>query len=480
MSLRFHRITFISIAVGLALAAACDSDNSNTDEDGGGAGGEGGEPASGGRTSSGGRPATGGDGGAGTGGAATVEPDVYGAWRQDCPAGEGGASSGACPGGEPWALVLGKTDVLGGPLTMVSSAGSLCGDIGSGEGEGEEYIAGTFGWDGSQLELFNCDSDPQNGGMAGAGARGRVFDVSFANGGKRMRLRSADDVEYVFDKQDLPESVVQDVRLISVGTISCTDGSIEYQSILSDEEGEAPSSWLSTVLPVGDSLIMDEFFDTVESGEGGGEESRSAGIEGWTFYEADDRGAQTATFPIPSNTRARGYRITHAPDLTPLFAVGYEVDDCSDDLEPRGFEYDFQRNVVFRRFWEALETTSESAIDLDVSGLSGTVKEIVVTVSVGALNAAQAEISLTSPDGTTVVLAAGENGDGTVSGFYYTSFSDRASKSITDDSLTTFEDQLRPENPLSAFAGENKNGTWILNVDSSEILNVDYFGLSIR
>jgi subtilisin-like proprotein convertase family protein len=219
---------------------------------------------------------------------------------------------------------------------------------------------------------------------------------------------------------------------------------------------------------------MDEFFSYTQL----------TGRSGWSFYDADDRGAQTGQFPASPLSSLFEFRVIHAPDLSPVSAVGHEI-ICNEDIaNAKGWEYDFIRNVIYRRFWqrEEVEVEGEASSTITVSELSGEVQEVLVTVwAENTDDAANLEISLTSPSGTTVVLAKGQNGDGTIECYQYTRFADHAEKSVTDSSLTHFEDLLKPENALSKFVGESKNGVWTLTVKETDgDSGINYFGLSIH
>lgn len=398
-------------------------------------------------------------GGMGGGAGGTVEPDptydLLGAWEQVCDVLDPGEAMDDCLA-EPWELMLGKA-VLGGPATLVSQDGP-CG--------GGESV-GTFSYADQHLELFNCGAgDPQNA----VDAKGLLFDVTFADEGERMVLVH-EETEYVLQRAERPPTSVSAARLLWVDEWRCTDEEprIFYHIV----DHGATDAWASTLTLQGGELFMDEFFDQREG----------TGMDDWGFYDSDHRGAQTATFPLASGITASHYRVTHAPDLTPVYAVGFEADDCEGDASTlRGFEYDFVRDVEFRRFWSSSSEALGATVDIEVAGLAGTVNELIVTVDTDdVVDAAKLTLSLTSPDGTTVELASGVAGDGTIGNFEYTSFADYAQVSVANDELTSFEDLLAPQNALSAFEGEAKNGTWTLTVSTSgDSGTVTYFGLSIR
>lgn len=75
--------------------------------------------------------------------------------------------------------------------------------------------------------------------------------------------------------------------------------------------------------------------------------------------------------------------------------------------------------------------------------------------------ASQLTITLTSPEGTVVTLSSGNGG--ATNAYFFITLDDRASNPVTSLS-TGASSSFFPESPLSAFNGENGNGTWTLTV----------------
>ena len=79
-------------------------------------------------------------------------------------------------------------------------------------------------------------------------------------------------------------------------------------------------------------------------------------------------------------------------------------------------------------------------------------------------------IKLTSPSGTTVILANRPGGTGNSgNNFCQTVLDDGAATSIQNISVSDapFTGSFQPANPLAAFNGESANGTWVLNVSDN-------------
>ncbi len=124
-------------------------------------------------------------------------------------------------------------------------------------------------------------------------------------------------------------------------------------------------------------------------------------------------------------------------------------------------------------------TVGGSAV-IAVSGLTGTISNLQVriggttcstaagstTVGIDHTYVGDLEIRLTSPSGTTVLLidqlnnGAGNNG---TNNFCQTLLQDGAPASIQAATTAPFTGTFAPANPLSAFNGQNPNGTWTLN-----------------
>ncbi|HWW74483.1 MAG TPA: proprotein convertase P-domain-containing protein, partial [Pyrinomonadaceae bacterium] len=87
-------------------------------------------------------------------------------------------------------------------------------------------------------------------------------------------------------------------------------------------------------------------------------------------------------------------------------------------------------------------------------------------------------VKLTSPQGTTVVLYDQEMGN--YNNFCQTVYDDEAGGYL--DGSPPFTGTFKPARPLSAFDGENPNGTWVLNVSDNyswDTGNVRAFSLLI-
>lgn len=392
----------------------------------------------------------------GTGGEEPVEPEprYLGSWEESCDHLEGEAED-ACTD-KPWKLVLGPA-VLGGPPTFVSREGACQ----------FPQVFGTFSYADGTLELFNCGSGtPQNAPEP----EGLRFEVGVADDGESMVL-VGEEREYRLRRVTVPPPSVLSKRLLWVENVGCDgDGSsMRYQAVDHDSQ----KAWSSTLAAQEGVLFMDEFHARSET--------TSNGL--WTFYNADDRGAQAAVFPLEAGKRTTFYKVTYALDLSPAYAVGFEVDDCSNPGGGvRGFEYDFLRGATFRRFWNDTQYALDATSVIEVGGLEGTVNEVIVTVrTTGIPDDVDWTVSLTSPSGTTVTLVSGIVGDGSLRSFDFTTFADYATKSIADPELGSLADIFVPLNPLSAFQGDPKNGDWTLTISSGGAGGaVNYFGLSIR
>ena len=93
--------------------------------------------------------------------------------------------------------------------------------------------------------------------------------------------------------------------------------------------------------------------------------------------------------------------------------------------------------------------------------LAAVVNSIKVTVDITHTFVGDLTLTLTSPAGTSVVLADGVGGGG--DNYTNTVFDDDASTSIAGGAAP-FTGAFQPENPLSAFMGEASGGQWTLNV----------------
>lgn len=96
-----------------------------------------------------------------------------------------------------------------------------------------------------------------------------------------------------------------------------------------------------------------------------------------------------------------------------------------------------------------------------VSGVSGQIQRLSVTINVFHTYTSDLRISLVAPDGAEVLLALGEGGSG--NNFINTTFDDGAPQSISTGS-PPFVGTFRPEGDLSALNGLDPNGRWTLRV----------------
>jgi hypothetical protein len=106
---------------------------------------------------------------------------------------------------------------------------------------------------------------------------------------------------------------------------------------------------------------------------------------------------------------------------------------------------------------------------MDISGVPGTISKIVVTLNISEGHTTDpnppplpAAITLISPSGTSVTLFDVFK---SWASFVETTFDDLASVSITAGA-SPFTGSFIPLQPLSAFIGQNANGTWQLNLNS--------------
>lgn len=103
-----------------------------------------------------------------------------------------------------------------------------------------------------------------------------------------------------------------------------------------------------------------------------------------------------------------------------------------------------------------------SAVGL--SSILGTVGKVTVDVNISHDSDSDLTLSLIGPDSTEVVLANGVVGvDYGLDCTQPTTFDDGASTVITSGTAP-FTGSFGPENPLSAFAGKDPNGSWTLKV----------------
>jgi len=96
------------------------------------------------------------------------------------------------------------------------------------------------------------------------------------------------------------------------------------------------------------------------------------------------------------------------------------------------------------------------------SPADGIISDVDVLVDISHTWVGDLEVTITSPLGTSVLLA--ENRGSSGSGYSSTVFDDEASTSIASG-IAPFAGSFTPEDPLSALDGELLGGTWTLDVD---------------
>lgn len=103
--------------------------------------------------------------------------------------------------------------------------------------------------------------------------------------------------------------------------------------------------------------------------------------------------------------------------------------------------------------------------NLNVAGAGAHLRDLDVLTSITHTFAADLEITLTSPAGTIVTLTT-ENGGQNDNVFNGTRWDDDGGTPVTDATFANnvVETPIVPEDSLSAFRGENPNGTWVLRI----------------
>lgn len=101
---------------------------------------------------------------------------------------------------------------------------------------------------------------------------------------------------------------------------------------------------------------------------------------------------------------------------------------------------------------------------IDVAGLSGHVRDVNVMIDIDHTFTDDLRIHLVAPDGTQVLLVAGEGGRG--DNFRRTTFDDAATASIAS-AAAPFRGTFRPEESLTAFDEKDAVGTWSLVVEDT-------------
>jgi cysteine-rich repeat protein len=107
---------------------------------------------------------------------------------------------------------------------------------------------------------------------------------------------------------------------------------------------------------------------------------------------------------------------------------------------------------------------------LDVMGLGGRLVDVDVTVDIAHTQADNLDVSLVSPDGTTITLTS-DNGGANDDVFAGTTFDDQAAGTPSAPNVRNFTyvdltptGPIQPEEALGALVGEHPNGLWALVV----------------
>jgi subtilisin-like proprotein convertase family protein len=122
--------------------------------------------------------------------------------------------------------------------------------------------------------------------------------------------------------------------------------------------------------------------------------------------------------------------------------------------------------------------------DIVVAGLDTFLCDVNLTTNITHTFAADLDITLTSPGGTTVTIST-DNGGGADDVFAGTLFDDSAADTVTDYTYTDLvtATPLVPEGALAAFIGEDPNGTWTLTITDDaggDIGNLNTWSLDIE
>jgi subtilisin-like proprotein convertase family protein len=132
----------------------------------------------------------------------------------------------------------------------------------------------------------------------------------------------------------------------------------------------------------------------------------------------------------------------------------------------------------------AIPDTTTITSTIAVSGLSASVIDVDVKTHIIHAFPGDLDMSLTSPEGRTVVITT-DNGSGTVNAFNGTNWNDQASSPVSDHAFSSgvVATPLIPEGAMSAFHGENPNGTWTLTIAddaAGDVGTLDNWRLSFR
>ncbi|THB78310.1 MAG: hypothetical protein D3926_13375 [Desulfobacteraceae bacterium] len=116
---------------------------------------------------------------------------------------------------------------------------------------------------------------------------------------------------------------------------------------------------------------------------------------------------------------------------------------------------------------------------IEISGVSGQVKRVSVTINISHSFTSDLRVSLIGPGNQKVLLVGGEGGSG--DHFIDTEFDDGSTSSITD-AAPPFEGTFRPEESLKAFEDTDPNGVWTLHVKDTAYMDggsLNAWGLSL-
>ncbi|MFC1858424.1 PA14 domain-containing protein [Thermodesulfobacteriota bacterium] len=117
--------------------------------------------------------------------------------------------------------------------------------------------------------------------------------------------------------------------------------------------------------------------------------------------------------------------------------------------------------------WSLDMFTSPAVSEIEVSGLPDSLADVNVTLNITHPYDSDLDVYLYSPAGSAVKLfsAVGGTGDNFGTGTIDTTFDDQAPKAIDDGSVASpFTGSFKPQGKLSAFIGEDPNGTWRLEI----------------
>ncbi|MGB3311236.1 MAG: proprotein convertase P-domain-containing protein [Nodosilinea sp.] len=108
------------------------------------------------------------------------------------------------------------------------------------------------------------------------------------------------------------------------------------------------------------------------------------------------------------------------------------------------------------------------ASSIDVANISGSLQRISVTISLVHTYTSDLRISLSAPNGESVLLVgnAGGNGDN----FFNTTFDDGAGVSISQG-IAPFQGTFQPQQPLSQLLDSDPNGTWTLQIQDQAFMD---------